>query len=118
MAGVLKERFVSAEDGIEYLHVKTRLLGLRSFLVQARAVAEDRERRVLVFRQELERASRMRTPNPERSGGGPTRHPLATMGAAIRRRCRAAGHARPRAVRGLEFETPAKPSLGRKKRGS
>jgi hypothetical protein len=67
-AGVLKERFVSAEDGIEYLHVKTGLLGLRSFLVPARAVAEEGERRVLVFRQELERACAYANPEPGEIG--------------------------------------------------
>ena len=49
-AGVLKERFVSAEDGIEYLHVKTDLLGLRFVLVPAQAMVKDGERCVLVFR--------------------------------------------------------------------
>ena len=49
-AGVMKERFVSAEDGVEYLDVKMDLLGLRFVLVLARATVKDGERRVLVFR--------------------------------------------------------------------
>ncbi len=48
--GVVKERFVSAEDGVEYLDVKTGLLCLRSVLVPVRAVAKDGQRRVLVLR--------------------------------------------------------------------
>ena len=49
--GRVKERFVSAEDGVEYLDVKTGLLGLRSLLVPTAAVEVDGKRRILVLRQ-------------------------------------------------------------------
>ena len=49
--GRVKERFVSAEDGVEYLDVKTGLLGLRSLLVPTTAVVVDGKRRILVLRQ-------------------------------------------------------------------
>lgn len=49
--GRVKERFVSAEDGVEYLDVKTGLLGLRSLLVPTAAVVVDGKRRILVLGQ-------------------------------------------------------------------
>ncbi len=48
--GRVKELFVSADDGVEYLDVKTGLLGLRSVLVPVKAIAKDGERHVLVLR--------------------------------------------------------------------
>lgn len=55
--GRVKERFVSAEDGVEYLDVKTGLLGLRSLLVPTAAVRVDGKRRILVLRQGCERTA-------------------------------------------------------------
>lgn len=49
--GRVKEFFVSAEDGMEYLDVKTGALGLRSVLVPLRAVATEGEGRTVVLRR-------------------------------------------------------------------
>lgn len=48
--GRVKERFVSAEDGAEYLDVKTGFLGLRSLLVPTGTARTDRKRRILLLR--------------------------------------------------------------------
>ena len=54
--GRVKERFVSADDGAEYLDVKTGFLGLRSLLVPIGAVRTDRKRRILLLQREPTRA--------------------------------------------------------------
>ncbi|CAN5298465.1 hypothetical protein BH24ACT19_BH24ACT19_13890 [soil metagenome] len=48
--GRVKERFVSADDGIEYLDIKTGFLGLRSLLVPTGAARVDRKRHILLLR--------------------------------------------------------------------
>ena len=46
----VKEQFLSADDGVEYLDVKTGFLGLRSLLVPTGAARTDRKRRILLLR--------------------------------------------------------------------
>lgn len=48
--GRVKERFVSADDGVEYLDVKTGFLSLQSLLIPTEALRTDRKRRILLLR--------------------------------------------------------------------
>ncbi len=48
--GNVKELFVSADDEVKYVEVKTGLLGLQSVLIPVGLVAVDDERRVLLLR--------------------------------------------------------------------
>jgi PRC-barrel domain len=48
--GSVKELFVSADDEVKYVEVKTGLLGLQSVLIPVGLVAVDYERRVLLLR--------------------------------------------------------------------
>ncbi len=48
--GRVKERFVSADDGVEYLDVKTGFLRLQSLLVPTEALRTDRKRSILLLR--------------------------------------------------------------------
>ena len=48
--GNVKELFVSADDEVRYVEVKTGLLGLQSVLIPVGLVAVDDERRVLLLR--------------------------------------------------------------------
>lgn len=62
--GRVKERFVSADDGVEYLDVKTGFLGLRSLLVPIGAMRTDRKRRILLLQREPTRAGTSKPVGP------------------------------------------------------